>query len=53
MKRNMAQEAVSNLGSFARLVVESYQSDTINLTDASKFLGVKAEKVAAVGELLR
>jgi Zn-dependent peptidase ImmA (M78 family)/DNA-binding XRE family transcriptional regulator len=51
--RNMAQEAVSNLGTFARLVVSSYQSDTINLTDASKFLGIKAEKVAAVGELLR
>jgi Zn-dependent peptidase ImmA (M78 family) len=51
--RNMAQEAVSNLGTFARLVVNSYQSDTINLTDASKFLGVKAEKVAAVSELLR
>jgi Zn-dependent peptidase ImmA (M78 family)/transcriptional regulator with XRE-family HTH domain len=51
--RNMAQEAVSNLGAFARLVVNSYQSDTINLTDASKFLGIKAEKVAAVGELLR
>jgi Zn-dependent peptidase ImmA (M78 family) len=51
--RNMAQEAVSNLGSFARLVVNSYESDTINLADASKFLGIKAEKVAAVGELLR
>jgi Zn-dependent peptidase ImmA (M78 family) len=51
--RNMAQEAVSNLGSFARLVVNSYQSDAINPTDASKFLGIKAEKVAAVGELLR
>ena len=51
--RNMAQEAVSNLGTFARLVVNSYESDTINLTDVSKFLGVKAEKVAAVSELLR
>ena len=51
--RNMAQEAISNLGSFARLVVNSYASDAINLTDASKFLGVKAEKVAAVSELLR
>ena len=53
MRRNMAREAASNLGSFARLVVESYQSDAINLTDASKFLGVKAEKVVSVGELLR
>jgi Zn-dependent peptidase ImmA (M78 family)/DNA-binding XRE family transcriptional regulator len=51
--RNMAREAVSNLGAFARLIVNSYTSDTINLTDASKFLGVKAEKVAAVSELLR
>jgi Zn-dependent peptidase ImmA (M78 family) len=51
--RNMAQEAVSNLGAFARLVVNSYQSDTINLTDASKFLGVKADKVEAVRDLLR
>jgi Zn-dependent peptidase ImmA (M78 family)/DNA-binding XRE family transcriptional regulator len=53
MKRNVPQEAVSNLGAFARIVMSSYNSDAINITDASKFLGVKAEKVSAVGDLLR
>jgi Zn-dependent peptidase ImmA (M78 family)/DNA-binding XRE family transcriptional regulator len=52
-RRNMALEAASNLGYFARLVVDSYNSDAINLSDASKFLGVKAEKVSAVNEYLR
>lgn len=52
-RRNMAQEAVSNLSSFARLVIESYHSDIINLSEASKHLGVRAEKVAAVGSLVR
>jgi len=51
-KRNMPQEAVSNLGAFARLVMQSYMADAINITDAAKFLGVKAEKVERVGELL-
>lgn len=51
-KRNMPLEAASNLGYFARLVMNSYNADAINLTDASKFLGVKAEKVSAVGEYL-
>jgi Zn-dependent peptidase ImmA (M78 family)/DNA-binding XRE family transcriptional regulator len=53
MKRNVPQEAISNLGAFARIVISSYNSDAINITDASKFLGVKAEKVSAVGDLLR
>jgi Zn-dependent peptidase ImmA (M78 family)/DNA-binding XRE family transcriptional regulator len=52
-RRNTAQDAASNLGSFARLVLASYHADTINLTDASKFLGVKAEKVETVGQRLR
>lgn len=52
-RRNIALETASNLGSFARLVVDSYHSDAINLTDASKFLGVKAEKVPAVADHLR
>lgn len=52
-KRNVALEAASNLGSFARLVLDSYDSDVINLTDASKFLGVKAERVSAVSEYVR
>lgn len=51
--RNMAQEAVSNLSVFARLVIDGYHSDVINLSEASRFLGVKAEKVAAVDNLIR
>ena len=52
-RRNMAQEAVSNLSSFARIVIESYHSDVINLSEASKHLGVRAEKVAAIDSLVR
>lgn len=52
-RRNMALEAVSNLSSFARLVINGYHSDVINLSEASRFLGVKAEKVAAVDNLIR
>lgn len=52
-KRNVPQEAVSNLGSFARLVISSYESNLINLRDASRMLGVRAEKVANVSDLLR
>ena len=52
-RRNMAQEAVSNLSTFARIVIESYHADIINLAEASKHLGVRAEKVAAVDSLIR
>jgi Zn-dependent peptidase ImmA (M78 family) len=52
-RRNMPLEAASNLGAFARLVLTSYYSDTINLTDASKLLGVKADKVSAVNDYLK
>jgi Zn-dependent peptidase ImmA (M78 family)/DNA-binding XRE family transcriptional regulator len=52
-KRNMAQEALSNLSTFARIVLDSYHSDIINLSEASKHLGVRAEKVAAVDSLVR
>ena len=52
-RRNMAQETVSNLSSFARIVIESYHSDIINLSEASRHLGVRAEKVAAVVSLVR
>ncbi|MDE0305652.1 MAG: XRE family transcriptional regulator [Albidovulum sp.] len=51
--RNMAREAVSNLSTFARIVIESYHSDIINLSEASKHLGVRAEKVATVDSLIR
>lgn len=53
MRRNMAQEAVSNLSGFARIVLDSYHSDIINLAEASRYLGVRAEKVAAVDNLVR
>ena len=52
-KRNMPQEAVSNLSSFARLVLEGYHADMLSLAEASRHLGVRAEKVAAVDNLVR
>ncbi len=54
MKRDTPREAVGNLGAgFARLVLAGYEADAINLMDASRILGVKAAKVARVGELVR
>ena len=51
--RNMPQEAVSNLSSFARLVLDGYHADMLSLSEASRHLGVRAEKVAAVDNLVR
>ena len=51
--RNMAQETASNLSSFARIVLDSYHSDIINLSEASEHLGVRAEIVADVDNLIR
>ncbi len=52
-KRNMPQEAVSNLGKpLTRLVLESFDSSYTSLADASRYLGVRAEQVARVRQLL-
>ena len=50
---NIAQETVSNLGSFARIMLDSYHSNIINLSEASEYLGVRAEKVADIDKLIR
>ena len=52
-RRNVPQEAVSNLSSFARLVLDGYHADMLSLAEASRHLGVRAEKVAAVDNLMR
>lgn len=52
-KRNMPQEVVSDLGRpFTRLVVESYLNSYTSLSDVSRHLGLRADKVAKVRELL-
>jgi Zn-dependent peptidase ImmA (M78 family)/transcriptional regulator with XRE-family HTH domain len=52
-KRNMPQEVVSDLGRpFTRLVVESYLNSYTSLSDVSRYLGLRADKVAKVQELL-
>ena len=51
-KRNMPQEVASNLSSFARLVLDGYHSDVLSLAETSRHLGVRAEKVAAVHNLV-
>lgn len=52
-RRNMPQEALSNLGrSYVNLILRNYHEDRITLMDASQYLGVKAEKVRAVEDLV-
>jgi Zn-dependent peptidase ImmA (M78 family) len=52
MKRNMPQEAISNLGRrYVNLILQNYQEDRITLMDASEYLGVRAEKVRSVEDL--
>jgi Zn-dependent peptidase ImmA (M78 family) len=52
-KRNMPQEIISDLGRpFTRLVVESYLNSYTSLSDVSRYLGLRADKVAKVRELL-
>lgn len=50
--RNMAQETVSNLSTFAALVLDGYHSDRINLNEASRHLGIRAERLASVQQLV-
>ena len=52
MKRNMPQEAVSNLGRrYVDVILQNYQEDRITLMDVSEYLGVRAEKVHSVEDL--
>jgi Zn-dependent peptidase ImmA (M78 family)/DNA-binding XRE family transcriptional regulator len=52
-KRNRPREVISDFGRFfTRLVLANYSQDRISLTDASKFLGVKAPMVERVERLL-
>jgi len=52
-RRNMPQEVISDLGRpFTRLVVESYLNSYTSLSDVSRYLGLRADKVAQVRELL-
>jgi len=52
-KRNMPQEVVSDLGRpFTRLVVDSYLNSFTSLSDVSRHLGLRADKIAKVRELL-
>lgn len=53
IKRNMPQEIISDLGKpFTRLVVSSYQNSYTSLSDVTRYLGLRAEKVAKLQELL-
>jgi Zn-dependent peptidase ImmA (M78 family)/transcriptional regulator with XRE-family HTH domain len=52
-RRNMPQEVVSDLGRpFTTLVVDSYLNSYTSLSDVSRYLGLRADKVAKVRELL-
>jgi Zn-dependent peptidase ImmA (M78 family) len=52
-RRNMPQEVVSDLGRpFTGLVVDSYLNSYTSLSDVSRYLGLRAEQVPKVRELL-
>ena len=52
-RRNMPREVLSDLGRpFVRMVLESYLSSNMSLSDASRYLGLRAGQVAKVGELV-
>jgi Zn-dependent peptidase ImmA (M78 family) len=52
-RRNMPQEVVSDLGKpFTGLVVSSYLNSHTSLSDVSRYLGLRAEYVPKVQELL-
>jgi Zn-dependent peptidase ImmA (M78 family) len=52
-RRNMPQEVVSDLGRpFTRLVVDSYLNSYTSLADVTRYLGLRAQQVAKVRELL-
>ena len=52
-RRNMPQEVISDLGKpFTRLVLESYDNTFTSLSDVSRYLGLRAQKVEKLRELL-
>ena len=52
-KRNMPQEVVSDLGRpLVKMIVESYLNANLSLSDASRYLGLRAGQVARVRELV-
>ena len=52
-RRNMPQEVVSDLGRpFVSLILESYLSSNLSLSDTSRYLGLRAGQVAKVRELI-
>jgi Zn-dependent peptidase ImmA (M78 family) len=52
-RRNMPQEVVSDLGRpFVSLILESYLSSNLSLSDTSRYLGLRAGQVAKVRELV-
>ncbi len=52
-RRNMPQEVVSNLGRpFTRLILNSYDESRMSLSDVSRFLGIRAEGVEKVRDIL-
>jgi hypothetical protein len=53
IKRNMPVEVLSNLGRpFVRLVLDSYANSYTSLADVTRHLGLRAEQVAKVENLL-
>jgi Zn-dependent peptidase ImmA (M78 family) len=52
-RRNMPQEVVSDLGRpLVRMIIESYLGSNLSLSDASRYLGLRAGQVARVRELV-
>jgi Zn-dependent peptidase ImmA (M78 family) len=52
-RRNMPQEVVSDLGRpFVSMLLESYLSSNLSLTDTSRYLGLRAGQVQKVKELV-
>jgi Zn-dependent peptidase ImmA (M78 family) len=52
-RRNMPQEVVSDLGRpFVSLILESYLSSNLSLSDTSRYLGLRAGQVEKVRELV-
>jgi Zn-dependent peptidase ImmA (M78 family) len=52
-RRNMPQEVVSDLGRpFTRLVLDSYLNSRMSLSDVARYLGLRAQQVQKVRELV-
>lgn len=52
-KRNMPREVISDLGRpFVSMILESYLSSNLSLSDTSRYLGLRAGQVAKVRELV-